>query len=115
MNELKKEYEEWDRYVDEIKSKKLDEVFYTLKEMKDDKGNIIIYQVFTAAKESKNTDGIAVCHFFNHVIQLLAINLADNPDQNKVVSAINELSDANIKDLQNRTTVKVIKGSVTEI
>jgi len=116
MQGIKREYEEWTKFVDDIKRKKIEEVFYTIKAVKpnQESGSIAIYAIFSAIKEFKNQDGTPVTHFFLHT-SFISEFATDTPSET-VMNTINPIIDKNyIQALQLISIPTIIRGQVHEV
>jgi len=116
MNGIKKEYEEWGRFVDDVKRKKIEEVFYTTKAVQPSKesNKIAIYTIFSASQVSKNIDEKGIMYFYLHTSFIG--EFPSDMLQTEVLKQINPIIDNNfIKDLQMISIPTIIKGQIHEV
>ena len=121
MNGIKREYEEWNRFVDDIKRKKIEEVFYAMKVVQsrkatrpEEKDMIALYEIFSAIKEFKNQDGTPVTHFYLHTAFLG--EFPNDMSTADVMGTINPIIDKQfIQTLQQISIPIIIKGQVHEV
>ena len=116
MNGIKREYEEWTKFVDDIKRKKIEEVFYTIKAVKpnQESGSVAIYAIFSASQISKNPDEKGITYFFLHT-SFISEFANDTPSET-VMNTINPIIDKNyIQALQLISIPTIIRGQVHEV
>ena len=116
MKGIKKEYEEWDRFVDDIKKKKLEEVFYTIKAVvpRENENVMQVFAIFSALNEFKDArDGMNKVHIYTHTAFLSSFD--KNMPQKELVASTNSIVDENfIKDLQRISVPIIIRGQISE-
>jgi len=116
MQGIKREYEEWNKFVDDIKRKKIEEVFYTIKAVKpnQESGIVAIYAIFSASQISKNPDEKGITYFFMHT-SFISEFATDTPSET-VMNTINPIIDKNyIQALQLISIPTIIRGQVHEV
>ena len=121
MNGIKREYEEWNRFVDDIKRKKIEEVFYAMKVVQsrkatrpEEKDMMALYEIFSAVKEFKNPEGTPVTHLYLHTAFLG--EFPSDMSTVEVMGAVNPIIDKNyIQVLQQISVPIIIKGQVSEV
>ena len=121
MNGIKREYEEWNRFVDDIKKRRIEEVFYTVKVVQsrkattpEEKDMLAFYAIFSALKEFKNQDGTAVTHFYTHTAYIG--EFPNDMPSNDVWNQINPVVDKTfIQPLQLISVPIIIKGQISEV
>ena len=116
MNGIKKEYEDWGRFVDDVKRKKIEEVFYTTKAVQPSKesNKIAIYTIFSASQVSKNIDEKGIMYFYLHTSFIG--EFPNDMSTADVMGTINPIIDKQfIQTLQQISIPIIIKGQVHEV
>jgi len=117
MNGIKKEIEEWDKFVDVVKLKKINELYYReLPQAVTDDGKILdIYCLFTGVNY-ETYSGVSMPVFYKHAVLVGRIGTEEVPINDENIKKIKTIIDERLlKDIQSRTETRLVKGVISEI
>jgi hypothetical protein len=117
MNAIKKEIEEWDKFVDVVKLKKINELYYReLPQAVTEDGKILdIYCLFTAVTY-ETYSGVTVPVFYKHATLVGRIGTEETPlNDDNIKKLKNFIDEKLLRDIQSRTEVRLVKGVINEV